>query len=273
MRARPEPARSASRRVVSRRARTDRDVSRLAQEVFALPARLADDAAAQGRRRARRVPGHRRLQRRIRRARAARRRAAPARRRLRLRRLGAEPDGADARAAAAVLQGRTGDAARKDSPAIVRRVHRRAVHHARAFGRDRPRRRRSSSSPATCRTTCSGSRTRPGTKCARPARKRATLDDLHDALHRLLAEQQMMFEGVWQRLTLRAARRAARGRARRRARAAVGRRAHAPPARRPLDRAGGARGARARRSRRARRRRATSVVDSLLREWVARRTF
>ena len=33
-------------------------------------------------------------------------------------------------------------------------------------------------------------------------RKRATLDDLHHALKRLLAEHQMMFEAVWQRLTL-----------------------------------------------------------------------
>ena len=33
-------------------------------------------------------------------------------------------------------------------------------------------------------------------------RRRATLDDLHQALRRLLAEQQMMFEAVWQRLTL-----------------------------------------------------------------------
>src|SRR5216684_6546059 len=34
------------------------------------------------------------------------------------------------------------------------------------------------------------------------ARRRATLDDLHQALRRLLAEQQMMFEERWQRLTL-----------------------------------------------------------------------
>jgi hypothetical protein len=34
------------------------------------------------------------------------------------------------------------------------------------------------------------------------AARRATLDDLHLALKRLLAEQQMMFEAVWQRLTL-----------------------------------------------------------------------
>jgi hypothetical protein len=33
-------------------------------------------------------------------------------------------------------------------------------------------------------------------------KRRATLDDLHHALRRLLAEQQMMFEALWQRLTL-----------------------------------------------------------------------
>jgi hypothetical protein len=33
-------------------------------------------------------------------------------------------------------------------------------------------------------------------------RRRATLDDLYDALKRLLAEQQTIFEAVWQRLTL-----------------------------------------------------------------------
>ena len=33
-------------------------------------------------------------------------------------------------------------------------------------------------------------------------RRRATLDDLHQALRRLLTEQQMMFEAMWQRLTL-----------------------------------------------------------------------
>ena len=33
-------------------------------------------------------------------------------------------------------------------------------------------------------------------------KRRATLDDLHQALKRLLAEQQMMFEELWQRLTL-----------------------------------------------------------------------
>src|SRR5207247_860248 len=34
------------------------------------------------------------------------------------------------------------------------------------------------------------------------SRRRATLDDLHQALTRLLAEHQMMFEALWQRLTL-----------------------------------------------------------------------
>jgi hypothetical protein len=33
-------------------------------------------------------------------------------------------------------------------------------------------------------------------------RRRATLDDLHQALKRLLTEQQTMFEATWQRLTL-----------------------------------------------------------------------
>jgi hypothetical protein len=33
-------------------------------------------------------------------------------------------------------------------------------------------------------------------------RKRATLDDLHAALRRLLTEQEIMFEAIWQRLTL-----------------------------------------------------------------------
>ena len=36
----------------------------------------------------------------------------------------------------------------------------------------------------------------------RANRRRATLDDLHGALRRLLAEQQTMFEALWQRLTL-----------------------------------------------------------------------
>ena len=55
---------------------SERDVNRLANEVFALPGQLADRTEAHRHRGARRVPGHRRLQRRQRRARAARGRAA-----------------------------------------------------------------------------------------------------------------------------------------------------------------------------------------------------
>ena len=84
--------------VVSRRPLRARRLAARRRKCSRCPARLADARApAQGRHRARRVPGDRRLQRRHRRARAARRRPASARGRLRVRRLGAEPDGADAR--------------------------------------------------------------------------------------------------------------------------------------------------------------------------------
>jgi hypothetical protein len=33
-------------------------------------------------------------------------------------------------------------------------------------------------------------------------KRRIGVEDLHETLHRLLAEQEMMFEAVWQRLTL-----------------------------------------------------------------------
>ena len=94
--------------------RSARDVARLAPEVFALPARIADVQQPAPRRRARRVPGHRRLQRRQRRTGAPGRGTAPAPGRLRLRRLRADADGAHDRPAAAVLQRRTGHAARED---------------------------------------------------------------------------------------------------------------------------------------------------------------
>ncbi len=251
---RPAARRSATSPSRFPNVRSERDVSRLAQEVFALPGAARRRRAAQGRRRARRVPGDRRLQRRLGRARAARRGAASARGRLRVRRLGAEPDGADARAEAAVLQGRSGDAAREDSGRRVRRVHRRAL---RALGHEaggRARRRRSSSWPATCPTTCSGSRTKPGTKCARGGRRRATLDDLHQALTRLLAEQQMMFEAVWQRLTL-AQRGVLRAVVLEEGRELLSADVRAAPsARRRVERAGRARRAAARRSHQPRRR-------------------
>jgi uncharacterized protein len=104
------------------------------------------------------------------------------------------------------------------------------------------------------------------------SRRRATLDDLHLALKRLLAEQEVVFESTWQRLTLpqRAALRAlviedgrellsADVRARHRlggpssVQAAIG-----ALVREDLVARDGAR---------------YVVVDSLLREWVARRTF
>jgi uncharacterized protein len=103
-------------------------------------------------------------------------------------------------------------------------------------------------------------------------RRRATLDDLHQALRRLLAEQQTIFEALWERLTLgqRAVLRAVvleEGRellsADVRARHRLGgpssvQAALAALVRDDLVARAGTRYA---------------VVDSLLREWVARRTF
>jgi len=106
----------------------------------------------------------------------------------------------------------------------------------------------------------------------RGRRRGATLDDLHQALKRLLAEQQMMFEAVWQRLTL--AQRAV-------LRAVV------------LEQDGGLMSADVRTRHRlggpstvqaalaaliredliTRESGGYAVVDSLLREWVARQTF
>lgn len=104
------------------------------------------------------------------------------------------------------------------------------------------------------------------------ARRRATLDDLHRALRRLLTEHQMMFESVWQRLTL--AQRAV-------LRAVVledGRELMAADVR-TRYRLGGAStvqaalGALLRDDTIARDADRYVVVDSLLKEWVARRTF
>ena len=103
-------------------------------------------------------------------------------------------------------------------------------------------------------------------------RRRATLDDLHQALRRLLAEQQTMHEAVWQRLTL--AQRAV-------LRAVVleeGRELLSADAR-TRHRLGGpstvqaALAALGREDIIARDADRYAVVDSLMREWVARRTF
>ena len=103
-------------------------------------------------------------------------------------------------------------------------------------------------------------------------RRRVTLDDLHQALHRLLAEQETMFEALWQRLTL--AQRAA-------LRAVVveeGRELLSADVR-TRHRLGGpstmqtALAALLRDEVISRESHRYVVVDSLLREWVARRTY
>jgi uncharacterized protein len=101
--------------------------------------------------------------------------------------------------------------------------------------------------------------------------RRATLDDLNAALKRLLAEQQMMFEAVWQRLTL--AQRAA-------LRAVVLEQGGLLSADvRTRHRLGGpstvqaAPAALVRQDLVTREAERYTVVDSLLREWVARQTF
>ena len=103
-------------------------------------------------------------------------------------------------------------------------------------------------------------------------RRRATLDDLHQALRRLLAEQQMMFEAIWQRLTLpqRAVLRAVVLEEGTELLSAEVRTRH---------RLGGASTVQAalaalvRDDVIAREESGYVVIDSLLREWVARRTF
>jgi hypothetical protein len=104
------------------------------------------------------------------------------------------------------------------------------------------------------------------------SRRRATLEDLHLALKRLLAEQHNLFESTWQRLTL--AQRAT-------LRALVledGRELLSADVR-TRHRLGGpssvqaALGALVREDLVARDGPRYNVVDSLLREWVARQTF
>ncbi|HUK34297.1 MAG TPA: ATP-binding protein [Vicinamibacterales bacterium] len=102
--------------------------------------------------------------------------------------------------------------------------------------------------------------------------KRATLDHLHQALSRLLSEQETMFEAVWQRLTL--AQRAV-------LRAVVIEGGHSVLSEdvRTRHRLGGsstvqaALNALVRDDVISREGRRYAVVDSLLREWVARHTF
>jgi len=106
----------------------------------------------------------------------------------------------------------------------------------------------------------------------RQRRRRVSLDDLHDALRRLLSEQQTMFEALWQRITL--------------AQRAVLRAVVVEEGRdllsadvRTRHRLGGpstvqaALAALVRDDVLARDGKRYAVVDSLLREWVARQTF
>ncbi len=103
-------------------------------------------------------------------------------------------------------------------------------------------------------------------------RRRATLDDLHQALRRLLTEQQTMFEAIWQRLTL--AQRAVL-----RAVVLEDGRELLPADARTRHRLGGpstvqaALAALVRDDLITRAGARYAVVDSLLREWVARQTF
>jgi hypothetical protein len=103
-------------------------------------------------------------------------------------------------------------------------------------------------------------------------RRRATLDDLHQALRRLLAEQHTLFEAAWQRLTLpqRSVLRAVVLEEGRELLSAESRERH---------RLGGASTVQyaltslLREDLISREADRYIVVDSLLREWVARRTF
>src|SRR5204862_608270 len=104
------------------------------------------------------------------------------------------------------------------------------------------------------------------------ARRRIGVDDLHQTLHRLLAEQETMFEAVWQRLTLgqRATLRAVV--------LSIGRELLSADMR-TRHRLGGASTvqtalqALAREDLVAREGDRYVVVDSLMREWIARKTF
>ena len=156
----------------------------------------------------------------------------------------------------------------------LRRVHRRALPASRASRPSPASAPRSSIWPAICRTTCSVWRTRRGTTCRAAGARACGLEDLHATLRRLLAEQDMLFEAVWQRLTL-----AQRGVLRavvleRRRGAARRRHARAPSPRRRVQRAGvRSRRCSATTSLRAKTTAATSVVDRCCASgWRGRRT-
>jgi hypothetical protein len=106
----------------------------------------------------------------------------------------------------------------------------------------------------------------------REGRRRASLDDLHAALRRLLAEQQIMLEGQWERLTLpqRAVLRAVVLEEGRELMSADVRARHRLGGASTVQ---GALAALVRNDIVARESDRYAVVDSLVREWVVRRTF
>ena len=176
-------------------------------------------------------------------------------------------------AEAAVLQGRAGDAAREDSrrTSSPRSSTRASADRASAPSRDSAP--RSSISPATCRTTCSGWRTKPGTTCGRPAAAprdaRRSAPGAHAAARRAADD----VRGGVAAADARAARGAARGRARGRPRAAVGRRARRATGSAAPSTVQAALAALLREDVDRPRRRPLRRRRLAAREWVARQTF
>ena len=105
-------------------------------------------------------------------------------------------------------------------------------------------------------------------------KRRVTLDDVHDTLRRVLSEQEVFFEAIWQRLTLAQRARAPRGRHRARRVEILGADA------RTRYRLGGASSVQAALAALQRLDVIArdddgryAAVDSLMREWVARKTY
>ena len=252
--------------------RSDKDVSRLAQEVFALPGKIADArkrnlAIALDEFQAIAAFNGGSVEHALRAAVQHQRQVGyvfsgsePA---LMERMLGTQPS---------FLQGRAGDAPAEDPRRSVRRVPRGAIPRNGDQGRAPASAPPSSISPAICPTTSSVSRTRCGTMCARRGARPAGLDDLHQTLRRLLGEHETLFEASGSGSRSRSARRCARRCSRTGA-------SCSPPTCAARYRLSGASTVQASLAALVREdiltREGTHyvVVDSLLREWVARRTF
>ena len=152
--------------------RTDRDISHLAQEVFALPGKIAE---ARKRRMAISLDEFQGIaafnggsvEHALRAAVQQQRQVGYV-----FSGFGADADGAHARTQPALLQGGPGHAAAEDPGRSLRQVHRVEVQDAPASSRRPGSAARSSTSPATCPTTSSVSRTKCGTT-SRPAAARA----------------------------------------------------------------------------------------------------